>query len=137
MTFQGYMVQADSATTDGSTLRYIVRLPWYRSLPLSAVVVLAVEIDGREISGDLIRLEVNGGSYRIEDLAERWDDIWFVQDEATVAITDSTAAALHHAEITTVIDLRSPYILIGPERPLVTNTRSRQVFEIAQKVPTS
>jgi hypothetical protein len=45
-----------------------VRLPWYRSLPLSVVEVQAVELDDQKIDLDRVRFELNGSTLSLGEL---------------------------------------------------------------------
>ncbi len=63
-----------------------VQLPWYRSLWLSAVDDVAATVDGVEIPKGDLRFELNGRSYRIEELPEQSETLWFLQDKPEVVI---------------------------------------------------
>ncbi|HWI30744.1 MAG TPA: DUF6379 domain-containing protein [Microbacterium sp.] len=129
MTNEGFLVVPDSAAVEGGTLTYRVRLPWYRSLPLSAVEDIAVAVDGADVPADRIRIRVNGGEYKTKDLHERWEDIWFIQDEATIVVPDPGTDAPERS-VMTRIALRSPYIMIGPDTPLVTHSTKTHTFHL-------
>ena len=63
-----------------------VQLPWYRSLWLSAVDDVAASVNGVPVPKDDLRFELNGTSYRIQELPEQWDTLWFVADKPEVVI---------------------------------------------------
>jgi hypothetical protein len=63
-----------------------IRLPWYRSLPLSSVVDLKFKIDGRDIPRTSLRLQSNGYVYTLDELGERIDEHWFILDTKTIEI---------------------------------------------------
>ena len=56
-------------TADGIAVS--VQLPWYRSLWLSAVDDVAASVNGVAVPKDDLRFELNGTSYRIEELPEQ------------------------------------------------------------------
>src|SRR5690349_17860825 len=104
------------ATGDG--LELDLRLPWYRSLPVSCVERVEVCIAGHAVPGDRMRFAVGGRVSTLAELAERRDD-WFVLEPATILIH----AAPHVRRGDTVpvsvrLDCRIPYILVGPDRAL-------------------
>jgi hypothetical protein len=63
-----------------------VRLPWYRSIPLSSIVDLKFKIDGEDIPRTALRLQSNGYVYTLDQLHELMDELWFVLDTKTVEI---------------------------------------------------
>ena len=63
-----------------------VQLPWYRSLWLSAVDDVAVTVNGEANAKDRLRFALQGREYRIEELPEQWDTLWFVADRPDVLI---------------------------------------------------
>jgi hypothetical protein len=63
-----------------------LQLPWYRSLWLSAVDDVAASVNGVEIPKDQLRFSLEGREYRIEELPEQWDTLWFVADRPDVLI---------------------------------------------------
>ncbi|MGW9184758.1 C-glycoside deglycosidase beta subunit domain-containing protein [Agromyces sp. NPDC055661] len=70
----------------GQGIAVSVQLPWYRSLWLSAVDDVAVTVDGEAIPKDRLRFALAGREYRIEELPEQWDTLWFVADRPDVLI---------------------------------------------------
>ena len=70
----------------GQGIAVSVQLPWYRSLWLSAVDDVAVTVDGEAIPKDRLRFALAGREYRIEELPEQWDTLWFVADKPEVVI---------------------------------------------------
>ncbi|MGU3644292.1 DUF6379 domain-containing protein [Microbacterium sp. C23T] len=71
-------------TDDG--LAVSVQLPWYRSLWLSAVDGVAASVNGVEIPTENLRFALNGREYRVEELPEQWETLWFVADRPDVLI---------------------------------------------------
>jgi hypothetical protein len=63
-----------------------IRLPWYRSLPLSSVVDLKFRIDDRDIPRASLRLQSNGYVYTLDELGELIDEHWFILDTKTIEI---------------------------------------------------
>ncbi len=98
-----------------------VQLPWYRSLWLSAVDDVAATVNGVAIPKDQLRFELNGTSYRIEELPEQWDTLWFVADRPDIVIPlNHTPEAGETLTVEVVLTMRLLYMQIAPQR-YVTN----------------
>lgn len=94
-----------------------VQLPWYRSLWLSAVDDVAVTVDGVEIPKDRLRFELQGRSYRIDELREQWDTLWFLQDRPDIVIPlDVVPGAGDRIDVDVTLTLRLLYMQIAPQR---------------------
>jgi hypothetical protein len=87
-----------------------VRLPWYRSLPLSTVELVSLGVDGQSIPLDRIRFEVNGGTWALQDLPRLTDEVWFVLDSAQLNVADTTLRADTEHDVEVVLALYPPYI---------------------------
>lgn len=59
-----------------------IRLPWYRTLPLSTVQIDAVEIDGETIDPSRVTFELEGETLDPSELRGRKDKWWYVLDSA-------------------------------------------------------
>lgn len=101
-----------------------LRLNWYRSLPLTSVQELIVNLDGQPVPSDNITFELNGKSFKLPELKEQLEEFWFVQDSAVVHIHEAgkVKAGETHT-IYTEITLRFPYIQIGPDKFLANVSR--------------
>lgn len=98
-----------------------IQLPWYRSLWLSAVDNVEARVDGVEIPRDRLRFELEGRSYRIEELPEQWETLWFVADRPDIVIElDEPPAAGQRVAVEIVLTMRLLYMQIAPGR-YVTN----------------
>jgi hypothetical protein len=90
-----------------------VRLPSYRSLPLSCLDAVTLRIDGAEVAADRIEFLLDGHVHRLDALAGLPHLWWFVLDLAQlrVRLTEPAAASAVHleAELVTV----EPYISNG------------------------
>lgn len=68
-----------NAIESGNTVgfRFGVRLPYYRSQPLSVVEEIAVTVDGRKIERSTIRFSLRGHVWSLDEMetltAERWE----------------------------------------------------------------
>ena len=118
MTFATTMLDDGALRTSDEGFEVDVHLSWYRSLPLSSVLDIELTVAGERVARDELRFGVNGNEYTLDELAERWDEIWFVLDPAILRCPRQLVAPGEEAEVTVRLVLRIPYILIGPDRPL-------------------
>ena len=94
-----------------------LQLPWYRSLWLSAVDNVTAKVDGRDIPTEQLRFELQGRSYRVDELKEQWDTLWFLQDRPDVVIPlDRVPSAGDRVDVEVVLTLRLLYMQIAPQR---------------------
>ncbi|VXC24250.1 conserved hypothetical protein [Arthrobacter sp. 9AX] len=91
-----------------------VRMPWYRSLPLSSLTGIALSIDGVDVPRESITWKTtDGGSYLLDELAPRHDKWWFVLDSARI---EGDLPDLPHGteyEVHVHIGLHIPYLPVG------------------------
>lgn len=122
------LVEDNSLCVSEAGFEFKVRTHWYRSLPLSCVEKLAVQLDGESIEPQRIRFCVNDKEHGLDDLADLVDEFWFVQDSAVVKVQlpGSVRVGEEHA-IEVELILRAPYIKIGPDRFLTMPARYSSV----------
>jgi hypothetical protein len=96
------------ATENGLDL--LIRLPWYRSLPLSTVEIRQVRIDGKAVDADKISLAVNGKNFKLDQFAELTGEYWFVLDSAILNIEYPGAKPGAEYDVEVVVVLYPPYI---------------------------
>jgi hypothetical protein len=103
-----------------------VDLNWYRSLPLSSVATLELTVDGETVPSNEIVFAVNGNEYSLDELANRWDEYWFVLDAATLRVRRPLVRAGEPVDVHVRLGTRIPYLPIGPTQSVVYVTdRSR------------
>jgi len=96
-----------------------VHLNWYRSLPLSSLKTVELTVNGESIGRDEITFVHEGREYGLDELAERWDELWFVLDAATLRVPRATLVkAGEEHQVSVRLGNRIPYILIGPDTAL-------------------
>lgn len=107
--FSDYLITGDSRITpDGLALD--LRLPWYRSLPLSVVMPNDLTVDGQPVPLEGASLEYEGRRYPLAELPEQVQTFWFLLDSATLHVPTATPlpAGPHHVVLT--LTLYPPYI---------------------------
>lgn len=108
--FSDYLVTPEDSriTPDGLVLD--LRLPWYRSLPLSVVMPTQLLVDGEPVSLEGATVEYEGQRYTLAELPEQTRVFWFIQDSVLLHVP--TAKPLppgaHHVVVT--LNLYPPYI---------------------------
>jgi len=95
------------ATASG--YRIDVRLPWYRSLPVSTVEVGEVCIDGQVIDPGKVTFELEGRSYPLADMENQVDKVWFVLDSAYLNVETTPHGGGEH-DVSVTLNLYPPYI---------------------------
>jgi hypothetical protein len=118
MSLAASMLDDDALRAADDGFELDVHLNWYRSLPLSSLKTVEVTVNGETIDRDEITWVVNGAEHRLDDLAEHWDEIWFVLDPATIRVPRPLVQAGETADVTVRLGNRIPYILIGPNQAL-------------------
>ncbi|MGY1651099.1 C-glycoside deglycosidase beta subunit domain-containing protein [Geodermatophilus sp. SYSU D01119] len=118
------VLRDDSLTTRPEGLGIALTVPWYRSLWLSSVSSVTVRVEGREVPTADLRVELAGRTYRVEELPDQWDVLWFIQDRLVVVVPlDEPPAAGRPVDVEVTVDLRLPYMQIAP-MTYVTNHAS-------------
>jgi hypothetical protein len=132
------MATGDTVLTDESLLRrpeglgIALTVPWYRSLWLSSVTDVAVSVEGRAIPTDDLRVELGERTYRVEELTDQWDVLWFIQDRLVVVVPlDEPVVQGQQVDVEVTVDLLLPYMQIAPTK-YVTNHASNRRSLVAQ-----
>jgi hypothetical protein len=135
------MATGDTVLSDDSLIRrpeglgIALTVPWYRSLWLSSVSNVAVSVDGREIPTEELRVELGERTYRVEELQDQWDVLWFIQDRLVVVVPlDEPPAEGQQVDVEATVDLRLPYMQIAPQK-YVTNHASNRRSLVAHGDP--
>lgn len=98
-----------------SGLSVSVQIPWYRSLWLSAVDDVEVRVNGTAVDRDRIRFSLGGRDYRIEELPEQSETLWFLADRPDVLVElDEVPAAGAEITVEVVLTMRLLYMQIMP-----------------------
>ncbi|BCW72890.1 DUF6379 domain-containing protein [Arthrobacter sp. NicSoilB8] len=113
-----------TATPGGFELR--VGLPWIRSMPLSSLAGLAVEIEGVRVP--LAELTVVLGARSVPaDSLQAESGWWFVQDRLVLAGKRGLRRGAHAVAVE--FQLLVPYLQAGPGSPLVLPFRLEALLD--------
>ena len=116
----------ESARLEDGALVLAVRLNWYRSVPLSCVERLEVELDGAALPAERTTLELGDVRTTPADLADRDDTWWHVLDAATVRVELDTVPDGGTHTVGLVLGTRIPYLVSpgGDAAVVVDRTRA-------------
>ena len=132
------MATGDTVLTDDSLIHrpeglgIALTVPWYRSLWLSSVSDVAVSVEGRAIPRDDLRVELAERTFRVDELADQWDVLWFIQDRLVVLVPydatplDGPPAEGQQVDVEVTVDLRLPYMQIAPTKYVTNHASNRR-----------
>lgn len=118
--FEQRLISVGGCRYEGEWLVLEVRLPWYRSLPLSTVEVARLSINGRDIAVERVELQVNGRRFPANGLDDLVDEWWFVLDSGYLYVKGGGAEDAT-SEVDLTLNLYPPYI---PGLTWVTRARA-------------
>ena len=90
--------------------RLAVRLPWYRSLPLSVIEIEALSVDAEMIDLDGVRFELDGQAWLLAELKDATDHFWFVLDSAFLVWPQGSLQPGRESAVSVNIAVNPPYI---------------------------
>jgi hypothetical protein len=126
LNFLNGVIEDHSLIADPAHLVVHIRLPWYRSLPVSCIERMEVVVDGQAISLGRAEFKVNDRWHPVAALPEQTDEIWFIQDAGQLRVPyPAGIVAGESKRLVFRLDVRIPYIVVGPDTALkqsVTNT---------------
>jgi len=109
------LIHEDSLRRHADGLALRLTLPWYRSLWLSSVTSLDLTVDGHAVAQDDLRFVLAGREYRLDELAQQSETLWFLQEHPLLVVRRDEKVALGEThEVTLVGQLRLPYMQIAP-----------------------
>lgn len=111
------IIEQGTLTTDGRRVAVEVRLPWYRALPASCIAGAALTVDGASVPQDSLRWEMNGRTFRFDELVPDTEQWWFPTDSAVLSGDLPVTADTAH-EVRVDLTLYIPYIVIGADEVL-------------------
>jgi hypothetical protein len=115
MTLAEGAVRADAVSVRDGRLSLAVRLPWYRSLPISCLESIDVLIAGVPAAVTALDLPDFTGSLADAANSDAW---WDLRDPMRVSL-DVSAAPGELVPLEVDVAVRIPYIQLAPGRALV------------------
>ena len=131
------MATGDTVLTDGSLIHrpeglgIALTVPWYRSLWLSSVSGLSVAVDGQPVPAETLRVELRERTFRVDELQEQWDVLWFIQDRLVVVVPlDDPPVEGQEVDVEVTVDLRLPYMQIAPQVYVTNHASNRRSLAV-------
>jgi Domain of unknown function (DUF6379) len=110
MTIQDRLLGAGSLTATNEGFDLAIRLPWYRSLPLSTIEPAELRINAQPIDLSRVKLRINGKTIPNSELPERTDEVWFVRDDLTLEVSGTPVKAGADVDVQFTLNVYPPYI---------------------------
>ncbi len=101
----------ESARLEDGALLLALRLNWYRSLPLSCVERLDIDLDGVRLDPARTSIELDGVRVPAGSLAAQDDRWWPVLDTATVRVDLDAPPAEGPHTVDVALGSRIPYLV--------------------------
>jgi hypothetical protein len=109
------VINSKSLTASKNGLKLALTLPWYRSLWVSSITTIKVKVDGVDVAEDAMSFHLDGHTFSIAELPDKYEVLWFMQDRAILEIpVDKPSQVGQEHEITFHLELRLPYMQIAP-----------------------
>lgn len=108
------VIRPDGLRAAGETLELQIRSHWYRSLPLSSLAVVGLDIDAETVPSDELTFRYEGHRYGFNELEQQSDAWWYITDPVTIEIPRAQARSGEEHRIRLDLGLSIPYIIVGP-----------------------
>jgi hypothetical protein len=123
--------QIRSAVHEGKAgILFRVRLPSYRSLPLSCIESIEISIDGEPVDPGVMWLILNGYSHTLRELAGLSKVFWFILDYADLFVERRVPLGPGEHLVDAVMVTVEPY-MTGGRFPLYYTSQRRLSMAIA------
>jgi hypothetical protein len=110
MSLTDQVLAPEALVSLGNSSMLSIAMPWFRSVPLSAIERLKVSISGEELDPGRVRLP-EGDWVEFEELATVTDREWFPQDTLGLELTKNLEPGSEH-EVTLEISLTIPNLVM-------------------------
>lgn len=125
------VLTSDSLQRRPDGLGIALTVPWYRSLWLSSITDLAVSVEGAAVPRDALCVELGERTYRVGELPDQWDVLWFIQDRLVVVVPMSEPPAEgQDVDVEVTVDLRLPYMQIAPMTYVTNHASNRRTLAV-------
>jgi len=108
--FSDWLINNPGTRLADGVLTLELRLPWYRSLPLSVLEFAELTVDGQDLPLAGATLRLNDHSVSLSQLPELTGDWWFVLDSAFLQVPAPGLAADQPHQLALLAKLYPPYI---------------------------
>ena len=87
-----------------------IRLPWYRSLPLSVLRGVNLIVDGKSVPDEAIELKVNGKPFKLDALEDLTDEWWHVLDSGVLSVGHAHLEPHSEHKVDLTLTFEIPYV---------------------------
>lgn len=87
-----------------------IRVPWYRSLPVSVVEVVEIEVNGVVVPLDDVQFCIEGEMIPLNELETHTEEVWYVLDDAYLIAPSITVSRGVEYQIAVTLAIYPPYI---------------------------
>ena len=110
MTIQDRLLGESSLTATKVGFDLAIRLPWYRSLPLSTIEPAELRINAEPVDLTRVKVRINNKTIPSSELAERTDEVWFVRDALTLEVSGTPLRSGENVDVQFTLNVYPPYI---------------------------
>ena len=110
MTIQDRLLGEGSLTATKTGFDLAIRLPWYRSLPLSTIEPAELRINSKPIDLKRVNVRINDKQIPNSELGGRTDEFWFVLDPLTLEVSDTPVKRGEEVDVQFTLNVYPPYI---------------------------
>jgi hypothetical protein len=110
MTIQDRLLGESSLTATKVGFDLAIRLPWYRSLPLSTIEPAELRINAEPVDLTRVKVRINNKTIPSSELAERTDEVWFVRDALTLEVSGTPLRSGESVDVQFTLNVYPPYI---------------------------
>lgn len=107
---KSWFVVNESLRALPDALELEIRLPWYRSLPLSALDFGPVVVDGVPADLETVTLRLNEQQRPLTNIPKHWQEYWWVLDSAYLHIPFLGAEPGREYELDITLVIHPPYV---------------------------
>jgi hypothetical protein len=123
--FRERIIVDDSLVAGENGYSIHARMPWYRGLPLSSIMDLALTVDGQAAPPQAITVETDGVERTLSQAAETWDQYWYVLDDLIIRVAGGRVEQRDQHTVDLTLGLRIPYLPIKGEPVTITEHYSK------------
>lgn len=123
--FRERMIVDNSLVADESGYSIRARMPWYRGLPISSIMDLAIAVDGQIAAPRAITIETDGVKRTLSEAAQVWDQSWYVLDDLIIHVAGVHVEIRDGHKVDLTLGLRIPYLPLNGQPVTVTERYSK------------
>lgn len=126
--FAERLIEAETLRSTPTGFTTDIRLPWYRSLPLSCVGRITVSVDGTTIPPENIRFSIYDViPSTVSELAQHTTTYWYVLDSGHLSVESAEAITPGTHLVTVETSIFIPYLPVGGDALVNLDTCSAEL----------